>query len=66
MTKKIKISTAVVTRIVLDTDEYRALEAICAFLRVRTAGADAKERADGLQRRKLLRVQKNVHGNLWF
>lgn len=39
MTKKIKLSTAVVTRIVLDTDEYRALEAICEFLRVRTASA---------------------------
>ena len=39
MTKKIKLSTAVVTRIVLDTDEYRALEAICDFLRVRTASA---------------------------
>ena len=39
MTKKFKLSTAVVTRIVLDTDEYRALEAICEFLRVRTASA---------------------------
>ena len=43
MTKKIKLSTlstaAVTTRIVLDTDEYRALEAICEFLRVRTASA---------------------------
>lgn len=43
MTKKIKLSTlstaAVTTRIVMDTDEYRALEAICEFLRVRTASA---------------------------
>lgn len=43
MTKKIKLSTlstaAVTTRIVVDTDEYRALEAICEFLRVRTASA---------------------------
>ena len=43
MTKKIKRSTlstaAVTTRIVMDTDEYRALEAICEFLRVRTASA---------------------------
>lgn len=39
MTKKIKLSTAVVTRIGLDTEEYRALEAICEFLRVRTASA---------------------------
>ena len=43
MTKKINLSTlstaAVTTRIVMDTDEYRALEAICEFLRVRTASA---------------------------
>ena len=43
MTKKIKLSTlstaAVTTRIVMNTDEYRALEAICEFLRVRTASA---------------------------
>ena len=43
MTKRIKLSTrstaAVTFRIVMGTDEYRALEAICEFLRVRTASA---------------------------
>lgn len=72
MTKKIKLSTlstaAVTTRIVLDTDEYRALEAICEFLRVRnasaairwaliTAGAVAKQKKQELTGRVALQAE---------
>lgn len=46
MRKRLKPQVAV--NILLDTEEFAALESICKFLRVRTAGADAKELADGI------------------
>ena len=72
MTKRIKLptlSTAAVTfRIVMGTDEYRALEAIREFLRVRTAsaairwalitaGALAKQKKQDLTRRVALQAE---------
>ena len=58
MRKRLKPQVAV--NILLDTEEFAALESICAFLRVRTCRADAKERADGFQGTVLISVKNDA------